>query len=123
MSAASVRQMTDRIAALAEKRMGLRRSGDTPRDLRRAAGYLPRKVGAAMETLATAHEQAADPVSYALIDQERLAAAYDLSMSHIDSMDPGFRRRQYLRELSGSLWVNLSLLVLLLGLVWYFFLR
>jgi len=123
MSSASVRQLSDRIAALVEQRMGLRRSGDTPKDLRRAAGYLPRKIGAALELLATAHEKSADPVSYALINQEKLAAAYDLSLSHIDKMDPGFRRRQYLKDLSGSLWVNLSLLVVLAGLGWYFFLR
>ena len=124
MSAASVRQMAERVAALTETRMGLRRKGTPAEQLRRAARDLPIRVRPDFNLLADAHELAQDPASYLRIDHAAVAEAYDRALKQLGTMDPGWKRRLYLQAVSSNLWVNLSLLAVLLAVAaWFLFWR
>jgi len=115
MSSATVRQMAERIAALTETRMGLRRTGTPAEQLRRAARALPPAKRGDLEALAKAHEMAADPAGYLRIDQAAIAEAYDRALKQVNAMTPGWQRRLYFQAVSSNLWVNLSLFAVLLA--------
>lgn len=124
MSAASIRQMAERIAALVEERLRLSRKGtDTARYLLKAERHVPKDVAKELRVMAEAVSLADDPNGVRRVDFERLSLAYDKCLAHLSKVPPGARRARFLAEVSRNLWVNLSLLAALLVAAWFFLLR
>lgn len=88
MSAITIQQMADRVAALMEQRLGVRGNGLAEK-LRRGGRRLPRKVRAEAQELADFAEKAKNPKLLVQMDQARVAACYDGCL-------------RYLRGLQGS---------------------
>lgn len=87
MSAVSIQQMADRVAALLEQRLGLRGAGLSAK-LARARRRLPRKVFSAAEGLAQAAEWAQNPKLLMQINHDAVATAYDICLRHLNSVKP-----------------------------------
>ena len=85
MSAVSIQQMADRVAALMEERLRLR-GGDLAAKLRKGGRMLPRKVRAAAKDLADAAERAKNPKLLVQIDMEKVARDYDICVHHLSSV-------------------------------------
>lgn len=82
MSAVTIQQMADRVAGLMEERLRVR-GADLPAKLRKGGRRLPRKVRHAAESLAQAAERAQNPKLLVQIDMARVAADYDLCVTHL----------------------------------------
>jgi hypothetical protein len=82
MSAISIQQMADRIAALMEEKLGAR-GGGLRAKLAARGGRLPRKVRAAAEALARDAELAQNPKLLLQIDHAALARNYDTALHHL----------------------------------------
>lgn len=85
MSAISVQQMADRVAALMEERLGARGTGLAAK-LKSRGSALPRKVRKAAEDLTQAAAMAQNPKLLLQTDHEALARNYDLCLRHLTSM-------------------------------------
>ncbi len=92
MTGVPLQQMADRVAELMEARLGLRGAGLAEK-LRKGRRVLPRRVAAAAETLAAGAAMAQNPKLLLQVDQEALAAAYDLCLKHLNGVDGRARRR------------------------------
>lgn len=124
MSAASIRQMADRIAALVEERLRLpRKDLDTARYLLKAQRHVPKAVAADLRVMAEAVSLAGDANALRRVDYERLSAAYEGCQRHLGKLPAGILRTRFLAEVSSNLWVNLSIFVAVVIAVWFFFLR
>jgi hypothetical protein len=124
MSAASIRQMADRIAALVEERLRLpRKNLDTAHYLLKAQRHVPKAVADELRVLAEAVSLTGDANAVRRVDYERLSTAYETCMRHLGKLPAGIRRKRFLAEVSSNLWVNLSVFVLVLAGVWFLFLR
>ncbi len=82
MSAISIKQMSDRIAALMEEKLGARGTGLAAK-LHSRGGQLPRKVRAAAQAVATEAEKAQNPKLLLQVDHATLARNYDLCLHHL----------------------------------------
>ncbi len=92
MSAITIQQMADRVAALLEERLRLRGKGLAAK-LKSGGRALPRRVRDAGNRLANAAEMAGNPKLLLQVDIEKVSADYDLCVRHLGSMDAGARRR------------------------------
>lgn len=123
MSAATIQQMADRVAALMEERLRVR--GRTLSDkLARGGRLLPRAVRAEARSLATFAEMAQNPKLLLQIDEARVAQAYDVCVRHLGGIDAWGRGRSMAMGILTSLVGNLMILALLVAaiLVWRGFL-
>jgi hypothetical protein len=82
MSAISVQQMADRVAALMEERLAARGTGLAAK-LKSRGGALPRKVRHAAEELVQTATMAQNPKLLLQIDHEALARNYDICVKHL----------------------------------------
>ena len=118
MSAVTIQQLTDRVAALLEER--LRVKGSLAEKLRRAGRRLPRRVREAGAVLVQAQAMAQVPKLLMQIDDEAVADAYDISVRHLNTLNAGGGRRGMLLNMLAS--VGFSLLVvagLVLAVLWW----
>lgn len=82
MSAISIRQMADRIAALMEEKLRARGKGLTAK-LHSQGRRLPRKVRAAATAVAQEAEKAQNPKLLLQVDHAALARNYDICLHHL----------------------------------------
>lgn len=87
MSAISIQQMTDRVAALMEERLGARGTGLEAK-LRSRGRALPRKVRQAANGLVQAAAMSQSPKLFLQIDHETLARNYDTCLRHLTGLKP-----------------------------------
>jgi hypothetical protein len=85
MSAMTVQQMADRVASLMEERLGVRGTG-LPEKLRRGGRRLPRRGRRAAAYLAEVSVLAQNPKVQLMLDDDRIAAAYDTCVRHLRSL-------------------------------------
>lgn len=113
MSAVTIQQMADRIAALLEERLRLR-GPDLAARLKRAGRTLPRPVRAAGQRLAEAAAMAQNPKLLLQLDEARIAADYDLCLRHLTQMNLWERRKGVVLGLALS---TIMILLVVGGLV------
>ena len=87
MSAISIQQMADRVAALMEERLQARGTGLEAK-LKSRGSALPRKVRQAADELAKAAAMAQNPKLLLQIDHETLARNYDTCLHHLSGLKP-----------------------------------
>lgn len=108
MSAVTIHQMADRVAALMEERLHIRGKGLSDK-LRRGGRALPRKVRAEAKVLAEAAFQAKNPKLLMQIDDGRVTAAYDICVKYLGPLNNWDRRKAMLLGVASS--IAFSLLV------------
>jgi hypothetical protein len=113
MGAISIQQMAERISALLTERLQIK-GQDLAEKLRRGGGRLPRKVRQAAQELATASEHSYNPKLLLQINEEKVAANYDICVRYLTALNKGYRIRGMLLGLSTSI---LFSLVAVIGLV------
>lgn len=113
MAATSITQMTGRVSQLLDTRY--RVSGDLATQTAKVRRTVPRKVRAALETLASAQHMAQSPRLESQIDTEAVAAAYDVALKHLNRFGRGARRKNGALNIAAS--IAFSLLVVGVGLV------
>ncbi len=92
MSAVTIIQMTDRVSALIEERLGIR--GRTLEDkVRKAGRRLPKKVRLAAAALADAQKMAQNPKLLVQLDEGEVAANYDTCIRHLGGINRGAARK------------------------------
>lgn len=109
MSAVTIQQMAERVAALMEERLGIR-GADLAAKLKRGGRILPRKVRVAAAELARAAEMSRTPRLWAQVDEARVTAKFDICMKHLSAIDRRSRRIGVVVGMAAS--VALGLLVL-----------
>jgi hypothetical protein len=112
MSAISIQQMADRIAALMETKLRARGTGLSAK-LRARGSALPRKVYTAATALATAAEMAQSPKLLLQIDHEALARNYDICTRHLSGMKPRSGWMDNTLAVAASIAMSLLLVALL----------
>jgi hypothetical protein len=124
MSAASIRQMAERVAALVEDRLRLPRKGvDTAHYLIKAERHVPKDVAAQLRVLAEAMSLTGDANAVRRVDYERLSVAYETCLAHFQALPAGIRRQRFLAEAARNIWVNLLVFALVAAGVWVLVLR
>ena len=114
MGVTTVQQMADRVAMLMEQR--LRVGGKGLREkLKRGGRRLPRKVRRQAEYLAEVSELALHPKVQMMIDEARVAAAYDACVKYLNPLGASDRMKAALVGVGGS--VAFALLVVAGGLI------
>lgn len=108
MSAISIQQMADRIAALMEERLGARGPG-LAATLKSRGSALPRKVRHAADELAKSAAMAQNPKLLLQVDHDALARNYDLCLRHLMGLKPQSRLLNGTLSIAAS--ITLSLLV------------
>jgi len=88
MSAVTIQQMADRVAALMGERLGVRGTGLAEK-LARGGGRLPRRVRVAAEELSQAEQMSQTPKLLLLVDEGRVAVAYDICVRHLGGLRGG----------------------------------
>ncbi|MFM2367437.1 MAG: hypothetical protein RIR95_2045 [Pseudomonadota bacterium] len=110
MGAATIQQMTTRVAQLMEKRFGIRAS-TLQVALRKAGRRLPKKVHAAAKFLAQAEEQSKNAKLLMQLNEPEIANAYDVCVTHLNKGSlKGDRRGQLI-----SAAATLATIILLVG--------
>lgn len=94
MSGITVQQMADRVAGLMEDRLRIR-GRSLAQKLRRGGRLLPRKVRSAAIYLNQSAERAAVPKLQLQLDHQRIAAAYDTCVRHLNPLGAGARRKAF----------------------------
>ncbi|MFN3641365.1 MAG: hypothetical protein ACK4TB_00400 [Gemmobacter sp.] len=107
MGAITVQQMADRVAALMEERLGVRGSGLRDK-LRRGGRRLPRRVRKEAEYLAEVAFLAQNPKVQTMLDDARIAAAYDACVRHLQGAAGKGRAAAFLVNLAGSVVFQLA---------------
>lgn len=113
MSAISIQQMADRVAALMEERLGTGGKGLDAK-LRKAGRSLPRKVRSAGEQLAQAAAMAQNPKLLLQIDHDAVAQAYDTCLRHLTAIPPGKRRMDRIVGIAASIAFSILVVAALL---------
>lgn len=108
MSAISIQQMSDRVAALMEDRLGARGTGLAAK-LASRGSRLPRKVRKAAQDLAREAEKAQNPKLLLQVDHDALAQNYDLCLHHLTRLKP---RSGWLAGMWASIVLSLLAVVL-----------
>lgn len=114
MGVTTAQQMADRIAGLMEDRLQVGGRGLEAK-LRRGGRRLPRKVRREAEYLAAVSQLALHPKVQMMLDEERIARAYDICVRHLSPIGARERVLGRLLGISGS--VALALLVVGGGLI------
>lgn len=113
MSAITIQQMAARVAELMEARLGTRGSGLEAK-VRRAGRRLPSKVRSAASDLAMAAAMAQNPKLLLQIDHDALARAYDLCVTHLNSVNPRARFMNGVVSVAASIAFSLLAVALIL---------
>ncbi|WP_050526660.1 hypothetical protein [Pseudorhodobacter aquimaris] len=123
MSAATTRQLAERISVLLTDRMHIK-GQDLADKLDRAGRRLPRRERMAARALAEAAHQAQNPKLLLQIDEESVAANYDICVRYLNALNRGYRLRGVLMGVSTSILFSLLIVmaVLLAVLMWRGFL-
>jgi hypothetical protein len=101
MSGLAVQQMADRVAALMEERLRVRGRGLRDK-LRNGGRRLPYRVRKEAEYLAEVAFLAQNPKVQTMLDDARIAAAYDTCMRHLNGVRATGRVAGFLLGLVGS---------------------
>ena len=102
MSVVTVQQMADRVAGLLEER--LRVKGATLEDkLDRAEHRLPRKVRAAVGSLAQATYMIRNPKLRHQVDDESVAVAYDICLRYLNTISPRATRMNLIIDIAARI--------------------
>lgn len=119
MSAVTISQMSDRVAALLEQRLGVR--GRTLADKHRKAGRrLPRRVREAVSVLAEAEAMAQNPKLLIRVDEATVTVAYDLAVRHLNGVKRGEQRMNTLVGMAASAAFGLLVVaVLVIGVLYW----
>ncbi len=118
MSAVTIQQMADRVAALMQERLGVR-GKDLAEKLRRSGRRLPGGVRAEARYLDTAAMQARNPRLLVQIDEARVAEAYDACVKFLNGLDRAERRRAMLMGMLSSAAFSIFAVGVLLAAVLY----
>ena len=118
MSAITIQQMADRVSDLVGER--LRVKGATLQDrLTKAGRRLPRKVRNAGEALVQATQMVQSPKLLMQIDDGKVAAAYDICLKHLNTVNPTAARRGAILNIAASIAFSLLVVAALLVTVLY----
>ncbi|WP_158623218.1 hypothetical protein [Pseudorhodobacter sp. E13] len=111
--------MAERVSALLTERLHVK-GRDLPDKLSRGGRRLPRKVRIAAQELATALEHSFNPKLLLQINEEKVAANYDICIKHLAGLNKGHKLRGVLLGLSTSILFSLvAVIALVLGvLIW-----
>lgn len=118
MSAATIQQMADRVAAMMEERLGTGGAGLAAK-LKKAGRSLPRPVREAAGRLAEAALMAQNPKLLVQIDDERVAADYDACLRHLSGLSVWGRRKGFIGNFAASVAMTLIVVGVLLAGVLY----
>lgn len=119
MGAATVQQMADRVAALIEERLRVRGQG-LGEKVKRAGRALPRRVREAATRLAEAARMAQNPKLLVQIDEEQVAADYDLCLRHLSGISAGDRWLGWLIAFGANAVITLIVVALMvLGVLYW----
>jgi hypothetical protein len=118
MSAITIQQMADRVAALLQERMGLRGQGLAAK-LKSGGRTVPQRVREAGMRLARAAEMAQNPKLLLQIDMEKVAADYDVCVRQLGALNAGARRRAFLAGTATRIALSLLVLGVLVALFVY----
>ena len=113
MSAVTIQQMADRVAALLEQKLRISGKGLAVK-VRRAGRRLPKKVRIAAEALVQATEMAQSARLMQQIDDELVAEAYDICLKHLGAVDAADRRKGALVGVAASVAFSLLAVTVLL---------
>jgi len=114
MSVTTVQQMADRVAALMEQRLKVA-GKDLREKLRRGGRRLPRRIRREAEYLAEVAELALHPKMQLMLDDARIAAAYDACVKYLNPLGAADRMKGALIGVGGS--IAFALLVVGAGVV------
>jgi hypothetical protein len=112
MSAVTIQQMAERVAALLEERLNMKGNGLAEK-LRKRGRLLPRKVRLAAEQLADAATRSQNPKLLLQINETAVASAYDICSKHLGKIDVADRRRGTVLRTASSMAVSLMVVALL----------
>jgi hypothetical protein len=118
MSATTIQQMANRVAALMQERLGIR-GKDLSEKLRRAGRSLPSAIRAEARFLDSAAKQAENPKLLVQIDDARVAEAYDACVRFLNEVGRAERRRALLLNMLTSVAFSLFAVGVLLLAVLY----
>ncbi len=118
MSATTIQQMANRVAALMQDRLGIR-GKDLSEKLRRAGRSLPAAIRAELRYLDTAAKQAQNPKLLVQIDDARVAEAYDACVKYLNEVGRAERRRTLLLNMLSSVAFSIFAVGVLLLAVLY----
>lgn len=113
MSAISIQQMADRVAALMEDRLGARGAGLEAK-LKARGSALPRKVRLAADDLARSAAMAQNPKILLQIDHEVIARNYDICLRHLTALKPRSGLLNGTIAIAASIAMSLLLVVVLI---------
>ena len=112
MSAVTIQQMAERIAALLEERLSIKGKG-LPEKLRKGGRLLPRRVRGAAATLAEAATRSQNPKLLLQINEAEVTAAYDICSKHLTKIDVAYRRMSGVLRSASSLVISLMVVALI----------
>lgn len=114
MGVTTVQQMADRVAALMEQRLNVGGKGLREK-LKRGGRRLPRKIRREAEYLAEVAELALHPKVQLMLDDARIAAAYDACVKYLNPIGATQRMKGALIGVGGS--IAFALLAVSAGLI------
>jgi len=114
MSVTTVQQMADRVASLMEKRMNIAGKGLREK-LRRGGRRLPRKVRREAEYLAEVAELAMHPKMQLMLDDARIATAYDTCVKYLNPLGASDRLKGAMLGVGGS--IAFAVFVVVAGMI------
>lgn len=114
MGVTTVQQMADRVAALMEQRLKIGGTGLSAK-LKRGGRRLPRKVRREAEYLAGVSELAMHPKVQMMLDEARIAQAYDTCVRYLNPLGARDRLLDRVLGIGGS--IAFALLVVGGGLI------
>lgn len=112
MSAVTIQQMAERVAALLEERLSIKGKG-LPEKLRKGGRLLPRKVRLSAEALADAATRSQNPKLLLQIDEAAVVNAYDVCSKHLAKIDAADRRLGSVLRTASSMVISLMVVALI----------
>lgn len=113
MSAVTIQQMAERVAALLEERLNIKGRGLTEK-LRKGGRLLPRRVRAAAGQLADAADRSQNPKLLMQINEAAVADAYDVCSRYLGKIDAADRRMGMVLRTASSMVISLMVVVAIL---------
>lgn len=119
MSAMTIIQMADRVAALLEERMKVRGRSLSVK-VRKAGRRLPRKVREAATYLGEAGDMARNPKLLARVDEGEVARTFDICVRYLGQLKPGASTRSAVLSAAASVGFSMLMVILLvLGVIYW----
>ena len=112
MSAVTIQQMAERVAALLEERLSIKGKG-LPEKLRKGGRLLPRKVRLSAEALADAATRSQNPKLLLQIDEAAVVNAYDVCSKHLAKIDAADRRLGSVLRTASSMVISMMVVALI----------